>query len=632
MRTRRKAALLLAVWALVATLASRLHQAPVDWERFFPVTQKPQENETWLGGGTQYLFADISETQVHHLRDEGLVDAYYPLRRSDTNLTLLLFSRARQNALLQRLGDVPAAGTATASAALFADFMAAFRRYAAFAVPLLLATGFLFFPVRYWLSLLLELSVYTLLNVALLAFWQVPLDVASMLAGLFLVIYAMTLLNYMHLGEIGKKKLALGIGVSLATTMISALYLASSQFGLIAEFGGHLARGLLVLALFLAARLVGLYHARLPLKRLDALLGSLRRRVAAPGLLALFAAASLGLWLGHGSLRTDLNPFSLFAPEDAPRAQIAAFERRYLPALPFVVTIRLDADTTFEEVRGALKAQRLLEKLASSEGLVPLLTPETLFYTFAKRPLKEADEAAWAQFRLAMELEEGPPLFSSDEKRLYATCLVSLLSPSSRMEALRRAAERLDAKTPDASIALAGRLADFRAMERTFTKEGLGGFAVSFFFILLFFWFYCRTWRILPVIAVSAALPAVLYLALHLLSGSPLTLLSLIAMILYAGLYADSFIHLFVCYARERDACLQAVLRPVAVSNLTMIAALSAMAFSGSLLGRFGLEMALLLSLHLLSVTLLLPWLLVRFVRRCRVAAPAGPKLKNGSA
>jgi hypothetical protein len=607
-------------------MIKQLPQTSIDWETFFPTTEKTSLEASWLKHGTQYIITSLSEMDAEKLQKSGIIERFYSLEPYGFPATLLLFSKKKQNVLLQALRHVPKAGTAMAAEAIFDNARKAFYNFAIYIAPLLVAMGFLLFPTPYWATLLLELTLFVFLNVVVISVLGVPLNLASMLAGFFLVVYAMTLLNYLHLGDISSKKLALGIGVSLSTTLLSALFLSLSEFGLIREFGHHLLAGLSLLTLFLVLRLYGLRHETLSLPWIQKGLAVLPQRWFPPLLLIFFFSGSLFILMHPGALRVEINPLSLLPRNDALSMQIHRFERNHIPSLPVILIYEKEADISLENLESIRKIDEILGRMEQIGKLKPLVTPGKLFRIFAQRDLSEADETMWAQFLLALEFEDGITLFSPDGKRLFATYLIPLDTPSSKLETLKKMVESLDSKIPG-TLTLGGKAADFERMGTLFKSEGITGFAVSFFFILLFFLFYCGTWRIVPVIFVSAALPPILFLVWHMAFDIPLSIVSLISLILYAGLYADSFIHLFVCYARERNACISKVLRPVVVSNLTMITALAGIALTGSIPGKFGEEMAILLLFHLLTTVSLLPWLLNHFVRQCRVHSELPSKI-----
>ena len=623
MSLKGRIALLLGIWAALWFVVGELHRTPIDWESFFPQASEKAVPSRWFTPDEQYLLVcDPPPRLLEKASEEGIVDRFYRLPvDTERPVYLLLFPRAKQDAVLQRFAGLPHAGTVVAAEIFRTEFGEAVHRYLLWVLPLLLLFSFRLFPLRYWLGVLTELSLYLLLGAGVLAAAGIPVDAVAVLAWLFLAIYALTLLNYMHLGEIDRKKLALGIGVSIATTLVSTLYLAFSDFGLVHTFGFHASLGLVLLALFMALRIPFARHATVSLAWVERLRRRVLRLKGVAALATLYAATAAALLAWHGGLEIDLNPFDTLEPSSGVRRGIERFESACLPALPFVVALRsLDPNRRFDRPETARRAQNVLDNLQRAfPFLRPVATPERLFRRFAERPLATADESAWAQFLLAMELSGGMPLFSDDERTLYATYFVSLRTPS---QVLQRLASTVHALAPDGSgfeVTLQGKVAQFETMAERFVQEGLYGFLFSFLFVLLFFLGYCKTWRIVPVIFVSALFPIVMFLGWHLATQAPLTLISVIALVLYAGLYADGFIHLFVCYAKERELCIPNVLKPIVVSNLTMLAALAGMTFTGSLLGDFGKEMTVILLFNLLGLYLLLPTLLKRWVTNCNV-------------
>ncbi|BDY13715.1 RND transporter family protein [Hydrogenimonas cancrithermarum] len=622
MRLSGKVALLILVWAMLFSLVGRLNFVQIDWESFFPQRSHAAIEKSWFAPTVQYLFVELPNAEVlEALKSRGVVRSFYPVVTGHTTLFLILFERRLQQEVLRSVRDFPHAGTVMASTMLLENFYGALRSYLGIVVPLLLAFSFLVFPLRYWISVLLELSIYLLFNMGVLFLFRIPVSPISMLAWLFLFIYALTLLNYMHLGEMNRGKLALGIGVSIVTTLISAIYLNFSDFGLIHEFGESLTLGLLLLGLFLVVRMFGIRHTQFVsvwVERVRKKLEGFRVH----RLLSLFYIGVLGLLPFFGNALTiDLNPFNIFGNDSRVREGIASFEKEHVPALPFVVSLRFDnVDADFYRFEDAKRLSKAIGEIEKNISAVPLVTLHTLYESFAGQPFSKATDASYAQFLLALEMLEEPlPIFTTDGKTAYLTYSLSLTTPSEKIRALVGKIRELNASFPNVTLRVMGKVADFEFMSKRFLNEAAVGFGMSFIFILAFFLFYCKTWRIVPAIVVSACFPLVMFIAFHMAFGMPFTLISMIALILYAGLYADSFIHIFICYAQEKGRCLSAVLRPIVISNLTMIAALAGMVFSGSILGGFGIEMTLLLFSNLIGVFVLLPALLIRWVRNCNV-------------
>jgi len=92
---------------------------------------------------------------------------------------------------------------------------------------------------------------------------------------------------------------------------------------------------------------------------------------------------------------------------------------------------------------------------------------------------------------------------------------------------------------------------------------------------------------------------------------------TLLGTVLFVGLVTDSVIHLFICIRQQGHACIGSVLRPIIVSNMTMLIGLAGMLFGGTMIRQFGLELGSLLAANLAVVVYLLPMLLKRYFTRC---------------
>ena len=604
------------LWLAIVGLARHIPLQPVAWESFFPKISDVQKDNPWLSADMQYLFVyPCDEHTIERLREDGMVEASY---RLDTDGCLLLFPKKFQQAVVETFAGHQIAGTSAAGIMLLRGFSRSIGDYTQRILPILLIVSLFLFPLRYWIGVLFELSLFACFVLVVAWLLRTPLTIVSAMAALFLFIYTLTMLNYLHLSRLDRRKLLLGIGVSLVTTLISALYLWRSEFALIHDFGRTLSIGLILLALYLSIRLLTFRNGVPLFGFLATWYDTTRRWRMARYLIGLYIFAILVLLLYPDRVKTDLNPFNILPAQDQVRHRIVDFEKRLTPALPVTLSYTLHHDT-FESLKNARKAIRLFDHLRHELGLTPLITLSNLYRRFAHQSPLQADDASWAQFLFALELEEETPLFDEEMKTLYQIYAISLLTPTWRMSRLQHEIVAIDHELPEASLALRGKLAHFDTIETIFVQEGVVGFLFSYLFILLFFIFYCKSLRIVPIITAGALFPIVLFLLIHSLLQIPLTLLSIIALILYAGLYADSFIHIFICYAHRQEACLADVLRPVAVSNATMIAALAGMIFTGSLLGRFGIEMTTIFAINLIGVFVLLPGMLTRYLKSCNV-------------
>jgi len=132
-----------------------------------------------------------------------------------------------------QLQEIQKSGTFMLQQLLFDDFYKEIHHFVVRILPFTLLFLLLFIPLRLWVDILLEMLIYSLLLGVFLGLGFFEINAASLLALLFLFIYSLTLINYLYSENIDVKRLSFGIGVSIVATMLSALFLIYSQFGLL---------------------------------------------------------------------------------------------------------------------------------------------------------------------------------------------------------------------------------------------------------------------------------------------------------------------------------------------------------------------------------------------------------------
>ena len=613
-------ALLLLVIAANVLLTARIEVTPTDWSRFFP--QHVQPERLFPGGfdpDTQYLFVDCDESALLGWQEQGLVGNYFALQGEEP-LYLLLFDREQQNRLLDATRGYERGGTAVIGEALLEAFFDELGLFLLSVVPALLAILLLATSWRYWVTILLETGLFLLLFEAVVVAGGFRGDPPSLLAAVFLVIYAFTLFNYVHSGKIARRKLFFGITVSIVTTALSAAFLYLSDFGLIHAFGAAMLLGLAVLFLHMALRLYrgqgALFASEWSMgnPRLD----SLRRLLLLSGAFLLFLAVT------EREPRIDLNPVNLMGSASTAYGKIVGFEKRHLPTLPFVVVFESSGED-FSALKRGRELARLSERVASETGAAVLSDVNRAFSAFSPEPLAALEtEAPYAQFILASEMfASGMPLFSADYRQAYMMLSLPVTTSSETLEETVRRITALSDAGRGIRVDVVGKVADFGYFIAVFLKEFLVGMGCAMLFMALFFIYYCRTPKVLFVILAALFSMAVL-LGFHLLFALEITLLTLMTVILYSGLVSDTLIHLFISYKQHAGDYLRPVLKPILLSNLTILVGLGGMMLSGSIMRHFALELIVLLGSNLFFVLYLMPPLLKRYLNRSSAGAGSG--------
>jgi hypothetical protein len=601
--------LLLLVIAGNIWLTQRIDVSPTDWSRFFPAHVEEQTAfPSWFDPDTQYLFIDCNESVVQQWQDEGIVRSYFALNREEP-IYLLLFDRDRQNRLLEVSQGFDRGGTSVIGSALLESFFEELAFFLTYVVPcalviLLLATSF-----RYWTAILLETGLFLLLFESAIVAGGFTVDPPSLLAVIFLVIYAFTLFNYVHMGKISRQKLLFGITVSVMTTALSAAFLCVSDFGLIHAFGAMLLLGLGVLFVYMTVRLFGGHCA------VFASEWTMRpSRTVHLRPLLLLAAVFFLFGIAEKELRVDLNPVNLIESSSSAYEKIVGFETRHLPALPFVVVFESSGED-FSRLPRARELAALSEHVASQSAARVLSDVNRAFSEFSPQPLAALEEEApYAQFILANDMfATGMPLFSSDYKQAYMTLSVPVTSSSEALETMVHRIAALSEQADGIRVEVVGKVADFEYFIAVFLREFLVGMGCAMLFMALFFVYYCRTPKVLFVL-LAALFSMTVLLVVHLLLALEITLLTLMTVILYSGLISDTLIHLFISYKQHAGDYLRPVLKPILLSNMMILAGLGGMMLSGSIMQHFALELIVLLGSNLFFVLCLMPSLLKRYL------------------
>jgi hypothetical protein len=150
-----------------------------------------------------------------------------------------------------------------------------------------------------------------------------------------------------------------------------------------------------------------------------------------------------------------------------------------------------------------------------------------------------------------------------------------------------------------------------------FMQEFFIGLLATLLLSALFFLFYCKNF-LSAFIIFSSVLFSLSFLALmHMLFNKAFSLLTLMSIILYAGLIADSLIQLFICYKSSQTQCERTVLHPVFVSNAAILIFLFGMFFVQGILASFAFDMSILLGSNLVFVVWILPYIHERYPKVC---------------
>jgi hypothetical protein len=607
LKTTAKSLLLLVLLFINYLLVSQVQVERIDWSSFFPQGSDKTASEHWFDANIQYLFIELPDKKrVQAWLNGSKILNFYELD-ARSKLYLLIFDRSQQNTLLSDLSAYSFSGTSVIGLEIMNNFIDEAKFYALYIAPFLLIILLLITSFTYWINMLTEIGMFHLLLVLTVLLSGFRIDSASLLALIFLVIYAFTLFNYLHSGEIDRSRLSFGIIMSIGTTALSSLFLYRSQFGLISTFGAMMLLGLSILLCYTLLRLYLIENFYFPFRWLDSRLT--RKKSYMQIILILFSGMLAMTFVTYKNLSIDLNPVNLINDSSDTIAKIDAFEKKHLPSLPFVIQVTAK-EKDFSDLK---KARQLAEIDHAAREIVPgkmLYDMERAYRLFAEEPFAGATSQSYAQFLLANEMaNSGIPIFSGDYTQSFVTMLIPITTHSDDIAAMTTQLEQLQLQYPGFSIEVLGKIADLSHFVSVFLKEFTIGLTCSIGFVFLFFLFYCKTYTSV-VVLLSTLFSLTTLISIHALFQIEITLMTLLSVILFAGLVTDSIIHIFICYKHQGQECFNSVTKPIILSNISMLIGLCGMLFGGSLMQQFAFELAILLATNLLFILYVMPYIL----------------------
>lgn len=615
----KKIIILLALLVCDYTIATHISVDPIEWSSFLPKSPTPHDTTELLNGHQQYLFCDIpSESIVQEYKNSHLIDRTIFLEEYNRTY-LLIFDISKLNNVLEMTKEYPRSGTSIVGNILFKNFFNELQFYTLVIFPFVLILLLLFIPLRLWIDIIMEMALYFMALAIILNFGFFEINSASLLALIFLVIYALTLINYIYADGMDPKRLFFGIQISVAATMLSALFLVTSHFGLIHSFGVMMMVGLGVLHIYMNLRIYFMrffsftshseYLTSHPLRTLF---------IIPKKALFLLPLTLLGLVsVFHNTINIDLNIVNLLPDSSVEREKIKDFEETRLPTLPFVVNISTkNGNFSDEQVM-----QKLIEFQHRLEPLIPgkiVASAPKAFHKFTALAPDQENPNLLAQFLLADTFSEHPfSLYSPDRKKSTIVAAIPLTMSTETMRTMMANIQELENHYPEFTVDIRGKISDFDYFIHIFVKEFLIGLVMTLAATALFFWFYCRNIMSVLTIVFSALFSLGILGLFHFIFNKQITILTLLNVILYAGLITDSLIQLFVCYKREGETCERSVLQPVFISNFSILICLGGMFFVGGMMRAFAFELAILLAANLIFILWIVPILHRRYLTAC---------------
>jgi predicted RND superfamily exporter protein len=592
----------------------------IQWNAFLPKTASSENNTNiLLDKQKQYLFCKTKEKQkINALIKKGLVEESFEIPLVN-NACILLFDAKKMNELLSQTQQFQRSGTVLLGRMVFEDFFEEINDYTFKIVPIVLVLLLFLIPLRLWVDILLEMAIYTVLLALVLRLDIIEINSASLLSLVFLIVYSLTLINYLYSEGMEFKRLFLGIQISIVATMVSALFLIYSNFGLIHSFGVMLLLGLIVLHLYMNIRiyLTKYFSHSHHEHRFEKLL----KHTFLKKYKKLFVFAFLALLTTAFSLKQnfsiDLNIVNLLPTNSESRAEITAFEKEVFPSLPFVISIATK-EKNFADIKQADKLFALEKEIEKESDLKTVESFSRSFGKFKNMAKDKNNPDLLAQFLLANSfMSHKFELFSSDMADALMVVSIPLSTSSGEIISLKEKIISLSKQYPDFRVNIKGKVADFDKYLVMFMQEFSIGLFATLLLNALFFLLYCKNLLSTLIIFVSVAFSLSLLVSMHILFGKPLSLLTLMSIILYAGLIADSLIQLFICYKSSQTQCERTVLHPVFVSNAAILIFLFGMLFVDGILASFAFDMSILLTSNLIFMIWIIPYIHQKYPKVC---------------
>jgi hypothetical protein len=602
------------------TIVTRIHVDPIEWSSFLPKSPTVQDKEVVLDGHKQYLFCSIpSESLPKEWKNQRLIDRYLPLEEYP-HTYLLIFDIEKLNTVIEKTKEFPRSGTSIVGNILFKNFFQELGFYSLVIFPFVLMVLLFFIPLRLWMDIVMEMGLYLMALAIVLNFGFFEINSASLLALIFLVIYALTLFNYIYAEGMNPRRLFFGIQISVAATMLSAVFLVTSHFGLIHSFGVMMMVGLGILHLYMNIRIYLMKYFPYKPYRNPLILRSTHSlwNVSQKYLKIMIPGTIVGaLLLSYHPLNIDLNIVNLLPHSSNELKRINQFEENHLPTLPFVISVHSKNNNFSDEkvMRELIEFQRQLEPLIP--GKIVASAPKA-FAEFTNLASDKKNPDLLAQFLLAESFSTHPlALWSADRTQSNIIASIGLTTTTNTMRSMLYHIQELSSRYPDFTVTVSGKISDFDYFINIFVEEFLIGLIATLIATALFFWYFCRNMMSVSTIVFSALFSLGTLGIFHIIFNKPITILTLLNVILYAGLIADSLIQLFVCYKREGESCERSVLQPIFISNFSILICLGGMFFVGGMMSAFAFELGILLMANLVFILLIVPKIQRRYFTSC---------------
>jgi len=600
---------LLIIAALVVLntyLASYVDITKTDIKQFFP--EATVSNQSDVDTDSRYLFVATENSDIlYELEENQLIDGILNLPGKE-DVFLVFFNEHTHADVMQKIEGSSYMGTSIIGTLLSEEFIEDLTLFLLVFIPLVIPLLAYVSSVKFVVNTIGEVLAFSAMILAVIVYFDIGLNAAYLLALLFSYIYVFTLINQVYFNKSDTKSLALSLFASLATTWLSALLLSFSGFGVISDFGYSLMIWIAVLTFYLALRLF--IRSRTP-HSLEWF--KLKAPVVRMGYIHTFLGAFLFssiVLLNVSPIQINLNPLGMSAHKQA----IDQFEQQSTLSQPILVTIE-SQNCPLRTLECNQKLSELIQGMEEkiSVKFEPVLDLNTLYSMFTEEQFDQVTSSKFAQFKLGMDMMSiDRYLYGQDFNSANYIASISLLEPVTSLLKLKQDIEQLNAEQSDFQVSIQGHLSQIGVYQNVFIDEMF--WSVTSILILLAFLFlvYYRKLAVLLSL-LPAVLAIIVLLFIHSVFDMSLSVMTLIAIILFIGLITDNVIHILMTYRMEYVDCFKRVFKPIVLSNLILIISLIIMALAGQgFLKVFGLELAILLLAHLLFLVYLLPTLFLK--------------------
>jgi len=580
-----------------------------DVKQFFPNNTSFQQHDLDIEKN-QYLFVATDDPQpLYDLEENHLLDGVVNLvTRPD--VFLVFFNESVHQQVIDALPAKTFMGTSIVGNLLSNEFISDIQIFLVIFIPIMIPLLAFFTSVKFVLNAIGEVLFFSVFILIAVLLFDIELNSASLLSLLFSFIYIFTLINQVYYNNVATYSLALSLVASLATTGLSAFLLYYSGFGVISDFGKSLMIWVLILSIYLGFRL--LVRVRMPhtLDWFKMRAPKLNPRYIAQGVTLFGLTFVLMIWVFPISV--NLNPLGM----SSYKGEITSFESSRSLSQPILLTIKAKNCS----LRSLECNQQLSEFITKIDNKIainfqPVLDLNTLYQSFTEENFDAVTPAKFAQFKLGLDMMSADRyLYGKTQNTANYIASISLLEPVDDLIGLKRNIESLNEEQPNFNVELEGHLSKIANYQAIFLNEMF--WSVLSMLSLLAILFLLSYRKLAVLISLLPALLAISVLFfIHSLFGLGLTVMTLIAIILFVGLITDNIIHILMTYRMDKVNCFKTVFKPIILSNMFLIMSLALMGFvNDGFMKMFGIELAILLSAHLLFLVYFLPSLFLKYM------------------